>query len=107
MNYIEERKLSGRLTGGVPLSATVNPASVAANVAVAEALAVPGVLLGDFVIAFTLPLSVAVAAVHAEVTDNDEVTVTFINPTAGALDPAADTLTVYVVRPDQPGPGVG
>jgi len=107
MNYVENRKLSGQFTGGPALSATVNPASVAANVAVVEAFVVTGVRVGDVVMAFTLPLDVAVAATHAEVTDNDEVSVTFVNPTAGALNPAADTLTVYILRPDQPGPGVG
>jgi len=106
MNYINNRAVKGLLSGGLPISATVNPTSVLANVAVAEAFTVAGVKAGDFVIAFTLPLSVAVAAVHAEVTDDDEVTVTFINPTAGALDPAADTLTVFVIRPEQPGPGL-
>lgn len=105
-NYAENRKLSGLFSGGLSFSGTADPSSVAAATAATEAFTVNGVKDGDVVLAFTLPLDVAIAAVHAEVTDNDEVTITFINPTAGALDPSSDTLTVWIARPEQPGPGV-
>jgi hypothetical protein len=64
---------------------------------------------GDIAISL-MPASLALANLaigQVWVSDDDEITVTFINTTAGALDAGAQKYTLVVLRPDtSPGPGL-
>lgn len=86
-------------TFGVNLSvaeATVNPASLNAGAASAiGTVAVEGAVLGDFVKAsFSLDLQGVILS--AWVSDADEVSYQFYNPTAGTIDLAEGALRVRV-----------
>lgn len=83
------------------VTATFDFASVAANTSVQQNVTVLGVKVGDFVsitnFSHTAGLQYGPCAV---VTTADTVAVTIQNSTAGALDPASQTLTFLVCRPE-------
>ncbi|MCP4878327.1 MAG: hypothetical protein GY896_22975 [Gammaproteobacteria bacterium] len=104
-NYAENRKVMGLLSGGLSFSAVVNPAAIAAGAVAHEAFTVDGIKDGDIVIGFVANETANVAIAYARVSDNDEITVTFMGGVGGG-DPAISTWTFYVIRPEQPGPGL-
>lgn len=63
---------------------------------------------GDIIVSVEQSAGLANLAIgQARVSDDDEVTITFINTTAGALDEAAQKYLITVLRPDDsPGPGL-
>lgn len=83
------------------VTATFDVASVAANTSVQQTVTVLGVKPGDFVsvanATHTAGLQYGPCAV---VTTADSVSMTLQNSTAGALDPASQTLTFLVCRPE-------
>jgi len=110
-NYAENRTVRGRTIAGFALlefRATVDPASVAANTATAQALTFTGVEVGD------IPVSLIKATEQAGVSTGslrvsaaNTVQVVFINPTAGAVDPVSEEYILTVLRPDEgQGPGL-
>jgi len=91
----------GNMSGHYIVSVTFDVASVAANTSVQQSVTVPGVKIGDVPMVSNVthtaglqygPCAVATAA--------DTVAVTIQNSTAGALDPASQTLTFVVFRPE-------
>lgn len=72
-------------------------ASVAADSVAEEALTVTGVDASGRVLAVIPPASLGLGIGYARVTAADEITVAFVNPTAGAVDPAADQDFEFVV----------
>lgn len=81
------------------ISATLTPASVATVVAVKQTgFTVPGVDATDIVIPAQDPIINAVALVGAKATAANTVSLTFVNPTAGALTPTAGTYTFLVFK---------
>ena len=83
------------------VTATFDVASVAANTSVQQNVTVKGVRIGDFCsvanVTHTAGLQYGPCAI---VTADNTVAVTIQNSTAGALDPASQTLTFLVVRPE-------
>jgi len=77
-------------------TATVDPANLAAGaVSSTGTITVTGAVPGDFVKAsFSLDLQGVI--LHAWVSDADEVSYQFFNPTAGAVDLASGTVRVRV-----------
>lgn len=72
------------------VTASVNPASLAATTKAGTAVTITGVATGDFVIAVPpAALEDDLIFTGARVTAADEVTVYIYNPTAGAIDAAA------------------
>jgi hypothetical protein len=61
---------------------------------------VPGVKLGDIVIVSKPSLSAGLVVGSARAKAADTVAVTFGNCTAGGVDPASETYTFLVFRPD-------
>lgn len=83
------------------VTATFDVASVAANTSVQQSVTVLGVKVGDFVtVANTTHTAGLQYGPCAVVTAADTVAVTIQNSTAGALDPASQTLTFLVCRPE-------
>lgn len=83
------------------VSVNINPASVAAATSAEQSFTVPGVLLGDIVVAIPAStLNAGLGVSHARATGTDTVAIRFVNATAGALDPAAADYTFLVVRPE-------
>jgi hypothetical protein len=65
---------------------------------------VPGVLVGDIVVSVTKPsLTAGIVVGSARVKAANTVAVTFGNCTAGGVDPASETYTFVIGRPETPG----
>ena len=81
-------------------TATLTPASVATIVAEEQVFTVPGLKLGDVVVGGgpQYDLTTAVSANNMRVSADDTLAVSFTNPTAGPLVPAAGEWKVYVIR---------
>lgn len=81
------------------VSATLTPASVgAATVAAQTGFTVLGVDASDIVVCVRNPIANATAVVQATATAANTVTLTFVNPTAGALTPTTGTYTFLVLK---------
>jgi hypothetical protein len=88
--------------GGV-FSLSLTPASVATVTVAAQNFANTGIglNLGDMVtVAFNGAQTAGVSVTDAYVSASDQLTIRFVNPTAGALTPAAGTYLVSVQRPN-------
>lgn len=81
------------------VTAAVNPASVASGVTGTDTLTVPGVVLGDQVIAFSSDVSEGNMTIRCYVSAADTVTILYANNTAGAIDLAASNFRLLVGRP--------
>lgn len=81
------------------ISATLTPASVAAATTAAQTgFTVPGIDASDVVILVRDPISNSTAVEKVVPTAKDTVTITFTNPTAGALTPTTGTYTFLVFK---------
>ena len=86
------------------VSVTWNPAAVATATTAEQTVTVTGVKVGDVVVAYNKPANTAGAMpVNARVSAADTVAVTFVNPTAGSVDPGSEAWTFVIGRPEQPG----
>jgi len=77
---------------------TFNPASVAANTSAEQSLTVKGAKLNDMVVITKPALTAGIALGGARVSAADTVQVTFINATAGAINPPSETYRILLVR---------
>ena len=80
------------------VSQTLTPVSVAATTCAEQNFTVTGLLVGDFVDVTPPAITAGVAPVTARVSAANTLTVTFCNPTAGALVPAAGVYRIQVTR---------
>lgn len=81
-------------------TATVNPASVAANTSAEQTFTVTGVAAGDVVVSATKPsaFTAGCGLTGARVSAANTVALTFMNTSAGAIDEASETWTFVVAR---------
>lgn len=87
--------------GGV-FSLSLTPASVATITTAAQNFANTGIglVVGDYVsVAFNGAQTAGVGVLDAYVSAADQLTIRFVNPTAGSVTPAAGTYLVSVQRP--------
>lgn len=78
---------------------TWNPAAVGAATTAEQTVTVTGVLPGDIVLSYGKPTNTAGAMpVNARVSAANTVAVTFVNPTAGSIDPAQEVWTFVIGR---------
>ncbi len=80
------------------IEVSLTPAEVATIVAPAQTFTVPGLKTGDAVIVNPPGQTAGVAIANARVSAADTLSIQFVNPTAGALTPAAGTHIVTVIR---------
>ena len=80
------------------ISVSLTPASVATIVVASQSVTIPGVDASDVVIPVQNPISNAVGLIGAKATAANTVSLTFVNPTAGALTPTAGTYTFLVIK---------
>lgn len=80
------------------VSQSLTPASVGAATCAEQNFTVIGLLVGDFVDLTPPSITAGVAPVCARVSAANTLTVTFCNPTAGALVPAAGVYRIQVTR---------
>ena len=79
------------------VAVSLTPASVAAATCAYQNLTVPGVAMGDNVLAVTDPIANSVALTSARVAAANTLSLQFTNPTAGALTPTAGVYTFLVI----------
>ena len=90
----------GNIRGIFGITVTFNPASVATITTAEQTTTVIGLKVGDFVY-WTKPTNTAgVGVVNMRVSAADTLAVTFVNPTAGAVDAASESWNLLIFRPD-------
>lgn len=89
---------SETLSRAEKLSVSLTPASVAAASAVEQTFTVQGVQMGDFIDVTPPGITAGVAPMCARVSAQNQIAVTFVNPTAGALTPLAGVYQIQLNR---------
>ena len=84
------------------ITVTIDPASVDTIVTAEQTFTVPGLRLGDFVVASKPTLTAGVGVSGCRVSAADTLAVTFVNPTAGGVNAGSESWLVLWVRPDGP-----
>lgn len=91
-----------RLSDSFPKTQTytsaLTPASVAANTTAEQTFTVTGLNINDIVFVNKPSLDAGIGVVGARVTASDTLGITFINATAGALTPTAETYKIVSIR---------
>lgn len=101
---VSQFKIGAPLAIAVPLtlvtriSQSLTPVSVAATSCLEQTFAVPGLLVGDSVDVSPPSITAGVAPVCSRVSAANTLAIAFVNPTAGALVPAAGIYRIKVVR---------
>lgn len=80
-------------------TATIDPASVAAGTSAEQTFTVAGLAVGDVVVVNKPTATAGVGIVNARVSAANTLALTFMNATAGALDPASESYTIIAFRP--------
>lgn len=80
------------------VSSNLTPVSVAAATCAEQNFTVTGLQVGDYVDVSPPGITAGVAPIIARVSAVNTLTVTFVNPTAGALVPAAGLYQIQVMR---------
>lgn len=94
----------GNLLKVYAVQVSIDVTSKSAATSAEQDITVTGVLAGDIVLAVNKPsLSAGLGVVNARVKSADTVSITFMNATAGAVDPAAETYTLVIGRPEPMG----
>ncbi len=82
--------------GAFKKTVTIDAGSVAANTSEEEDFIVAGLSVGDFVAVNKPTLDAGLAVGNARVSATDTLSLTFINSTAGAIDPGSEDYEVFV-----------
>ena len=77
---------------------TLNPASVAANTTSEQTFTVNGLTTSDIVNVNKPSHTTGLGIGNARVSNSDELAITFINTTAGAIDPAEEDYYIVAIR---------
>jgi hypothetical protein len=87
------------------LSPTLTSVAVATITTAEQTYTVPGLQLGDVIVAAQRPANspVGVGIVGGRVSAADTLALTWVNPTAGSVTPAAAAITLVVARPENVG----
>jgi hypothetical protein len=94
----------GNLLKVFALQISIDVTSKSAATTAEQDITITGVKTGDIVLSVNKPtLSAGLGIANARVKSDDTVAVTFINATAGAIDPAAETYTFVIGRPEPMG----
>lgn len=89
---------STELVGIGRISQSLTPVSVATITCAEQAFTVPGLLVGDAVVVTPPGITAGVAPVCARVSAANTLQITFCNPTAGPLVPAAGVYQIQFTR---------
>ena len=93
--------IDGNIGALYAVSLTLNPASVATITTAEQDFTVPGVLVGDLILSFAMTTASAGLGVAGyRVKSANTISVTFVNPTAGAIDAASGNFKLVIARLD-------
>jgi len=96
---IQTQSCVGNIQAEYIVNAALTPVSVAAATIAEQSFTVAGLQVGDQVGCTKPAMANAVGVLQARVSALNTLTIAYINPTAGALVPTAETYTFNVVRP--------
>lgn len=83
----------------------IDVTSKSANTTGEQTVTVPGVKAGDIVVAVNKPShSAGLGIVNARVSAADTIAITFGNYTGSPIDPASETYTIVIARPENTPP---
>lgn len=91
--------LMGNTFGSYNITATLTPTSVATITAPTQTFTVTGLKVGDMVNVNPPSQTAGVSLAAARVSAADTLALTFVNPTAGSVTPAAGAYLITVMRP--------
>ena len=78
---------------------TIDPASIPANTTAEQDFTVPGLGLNDLIIGLTKPTNtIGVGIGNSRVKSANTLSITFLNVTAGAINPPSETYKLVVIR---------
>lgn len=78
---------------------SVDPPNLTANITTVQAITVPGVKVGDYILKIdTTTFSDEYMIVDAKVTASDEVSIKYLRGKAGAYDPPAENMTIIYLK---------
>lgn len=92
--------IGGNIKSMGVLSLVIDPASVATITTAEQTFTLRGLNVGDLVYVNKPSNTVGVGICNARVSAADTLAITFVNPTAGAVDAASETWLILVIRPD-------
>lgn len=94
----------GNLLKVYAVQVSIDVTSKSAATSAEQDITVTGVEVGDIVLAINKPsLSAGLGIVNARVKSANTIAITYMNATAGAVDPAAETYTLVIGRPEPMG----
>lgn len=82
------------------LSSTLDPAAVSAATSAEQTFTVAGLKVGDTVFVNKPTATAGVGIVNARVSAADTLALTFMNATAGSVNPASESYIIIVLRPE-------
>lgn len=97
--------LDGNIAKVFLVQVSIDVASVAANTTAEQTFTIKGLAINDLVSVKKPSLSAGLGLVNARVSAADTLALTFVNATAAPIDPAAETYSILVIRPDGNVPG--
>lgn len=81
---------------------TISPGGISANTSSDVTVTLPGLLLTDIILSVSKPtLNAGVDFGNARATAANTMKLTFQNSTGSTVTPAAETYTIYIVRPEK------
>lgn len=93
--------LRGNMLTALAVQLSVDVGSITANTTIEQDVTIPGVRTGDVVLSVSKPShSAGAGVVNWRVKAANTVSVTFGNFTGSAIDPAAETYTFIIARPE-------
>lgn len=78
----------------------IDPASVATITTAEQDFTLTGLKVGDFVAVNKPSCTAGLGIANARVKAADTLSITFVNPTAGSVDAASETWTIFWFRPE-------
>lgn len=76
----------------------INPASIAANTTAEQTFTIEGINSHDFITVNKPSLTAGVGIVGARASAKDEIAITFINATGGAINPVSEEYSIIAIR---------
>jgi hypothetical protein len=93
--------IDGNIAGLYAVSLTLDPANIATITCAEQDFTVPGVLASDIILTFNMTTATAGLGVAGyRVKAANTISVTFVNPTAGAINAAAGNFRLLIARLD-------
>lgn len=98
--------LTGNVTALMVFQVSINLGNTATITTAVHSVTIPGLKVGDAIFVNKPSHSTGLGIANARVSAADTLEITTVNPTAGGIDPAAETYTILVARPETVATGI-